>query len=99
MSNYSEEKQIAIQNLERYIKEDPIYNGRRENLSDFEEFCIDHCLDIQIALELIKEQQKEIERLKEIDIRKGKHTKENNTMEYRKMNSANKTGVTRCLYR
>lgn len=58
-----EEKQIAIQNLEKYIKEDTIYNGSRENLSDFDEFCINHCLDIQIVLELVKEQQKEIETL------------------------------------
>lgn len=61
----SEEKQIAIHNLEKYIKEDTIYNGSREKLSDFDEFCINHCLDIQIVLELVKEQQDEIEMLKE----------------------------------
>lgn len=61
----SEEKQIAIQNLEKYIQEDVIYNGSRENLSDFDEFCINHCTDIQIVLELVKEQQEEIELLKE----------------------------------
>ena len=56
----NEEKQIAIQNLEKYIKVDSIYNGSRENLSDFDEFCINHCLDIQIVLELVKEQQNKI---------------------------------------
>ena len=56
----SEEKQIAIQNLEKYIQEDVIYNGSRENLSDFDEFCINHCLDIQIVLELVKKQDKMI---------------------------------------
>jgi hypothetical protein len=66
----SEEKQIAIQNLEKYIKVDPIYNGSRENLSDFDEFCINHCLDIQIVLELVKEQQMELDYYKEKEIQK-----------------------------
>lgn len=59
--NIEEEQEKAINNLKQYIKEDEIYNSARENLSDFDKFCINHCTDIEIALDLIKIQQKKIE--------------------------------------
>lgn len=65
--NYSEEEIKAIENLEQYIKEDEIYNGNRENLSDFDKFCIGHCADIKIVLGLLEKQQEEIENLKNIN--------------------------------
>ncbi len=61
------EEMKAIENLIEYVKEDDIYNGTRENLSDFDEFCINHCTDIEIVLEKIQNQQSELEFQKEIN--------------------------------
>ena len=48
-----------IKNLERYIREDSIYqeflNGKSKNdFSDFDKFCIEHCEDIDYLLKLVK---------------------------------------------
>ncbi len=65
----TEEKKQAIENLKQYIKKDEIYNGTRKNLSDFDEFCINHCMDINIVLHLIQKQQEEIKKKdKQIDL-------------------------------
>lgn len=61
----TEEEKEAIENLKNYIKVDEIYNGNRKNLSDFDKFCIEHCLDIEIILNLIQKQQEEIKLLKD----------------------------------
>lgn len=58
----TKEEMKAIDNLIEYVKKDEIYNGTRENLSDFDKFCIDHCTDIVNVLELIKKQQSELEK-------------------------------------
>lgn len=58
----TEEKKKAIENLEKYIEDDDIYNGTRDNLSDFDKFCINHCTDIVIVLDKIKKQQSELEK-------------------------------------
>lgn len=62
----TEGEKKAIDNLIEYVKEDEIYNGTRENLSDFDKFCIEHCIDIVIVLKLIKKQQSELEKKNKI---------------------------------
>lgn len=43
----------AISNLKRYIEEDLIYKENKPK-SDFDEFCINHCRDIETVLYYIK---------------------------------------------
>lgn len=45
-------KEEAISNLKRYIEEDLIYKENKPK-SDFDEFCINHCRDIEIVLNYI----------------------------------------------
>ena len=50
-------KEIAkksVENLKRYIKEDLIYQENKPE-SDFDQFCIDHCKDINNVLNYISE--------------------------------------------
>ena len=53
--------------LEQYIKEDTIYNKWLDNntscVSDFDKFCIQHCLDIK---EMLEQNQKYKEAINEI---------------------------------
>lgn len=50
------EKKVAnsIDNLRQYIKEDAIYtsykNEELDEISDFEQYCINHCLDIETII-------------------------------------------------
>ena len=48
-------------NLKKYISDDPIYQDYIKNndieLSDFDRFCIDHCVDINLALKELCEQK------------------------------------------
>lgn len=71
-------------NLKKYLKDDVIYQDYIKNknidISDFDRFCIDHCVDIQFALkecetlEMIKRELKKenisIDKIKKI-ISKG----------------------------
>ncbi len=47
----------AIKHLEEYISLDVVYQSykdKRENVTDFEKYCIKHCEDIDIVLNAIK---------------------------------------------
>ena len=60
----SEEEIKAIEQLKKYTEEDVIYKENKPQ-SDFDEFCINHCKDIETILNLIEKQQKEIESMAE----------------------------------
>lgn len=47
-------KEEAINNLKQYIEEDLIYKENKPQ-SDFDEFCINHCKDIETVLNYVKE--------------------------------------------
>lgn len=52
-------KEEAISNLKRYIEEDVIYKENKSE-SDFDEFCIGHCKDIETVLNYIEELEEKI---------------------------------------
>lgn len=58
-------------NLQEYIDTDIVYqnylsgNLDYDEANDFEKFCINHCLDIDTALEMIKYKDKQINKLLE----------------------------------
>lgn len=47
-------KEEAINNLKQYIEQDLIYKENKPQ-SDFDEFCINHCKDIETILNYIEE--------------------------------------------
>lgn len=51
-------KEESINNLKTYIEEDVIYQENNPK-SDFDEFCIGHCRDIETVLNYIKELERE----------------------------------------
>lgn len=67
MSLYKE----AINNLKNYIEQDLIYKEDKPQ-SDFDEFCINHCEDIETVLNYIKELEYNNEILKKIPNAKDK---------------------------
>jgi len=62
----TKEQEKAINNLKQYIKDDKTCNSERKDLKDFDKFYINHCIDIETVLELIKSQQKQIDKQSEI---------------------------------
>lgn len=58
----------AKERLEEYIKEDKIYNDWLDQntsyVSDFDKFCIQHCLDIKEILEENQELKRQLEYLR-----------------------------------
>jgi len=46
---------INVKNLKQYVKDDAIYQDYKKdkgkNFSDFDNFCINHCKDIEAVLE------------------------------------------------
>lgn len=56
------------ENLKTYVREDVVYQDFKENqtkkFNDFEEFCIQHCQDIESILEENKMLKQEIAKLK-----------------------------------
>lgn len=44
----------SVENLKRYIKEDLIYQENKPE-SDFDQFCINHCKDIDNVLDYVSE--------------------------------------------
>lgn len=55
-------KEEAISNLKRYIEEDVIYKENKPE-SDFDEFCIGHCKDIETVLAELETYKKIAEKL------------------------------------
>ena len=49
-------------NLKEYLRQDEIYKkwkqGKLDNRSDFDNFCIDHCKDIQVVLNMLEDARK-----------------------------------------
>lgn len=44
-----------IKNLKQYIEEDPYYNGTHEVVTDFDKYCYNHCEDIDMVLNELKQ--------------------------------------------
>ncbi len=57
----------AIENLRKYIDEDVIYKNKKAE-SDFDEYCINHCRDIETILNLIQLKQRQIDLDNEAEI-------------------------------
>lgn len=53
MEKYFAEK--SMKNLREYIEEDMIFNNPPEEMSDFDQFCYNHCKDIENVLKYLKE--------------------------------------------
>lgn len=49
-------------NLKEYLRQDEIYKkwkqGKLDNRSDFDNFCINHCKDIQVVLNMLEDARK-----------------------------------------
>lgn len=49
-------------NLKEYLRQDEIYKrwkqGKLDDRSDFDNFCIDHCKDIQVVLNMLEDARK-----------------------------------------
>lgn len=49
-------------NLKEYLRQDEIYQKWKQdklyNRSDFDNFCIDHCKDIQVVLNMLEDARK-----------------------------------------
>lgn len=63
----------AKERLEEYIKEDKIYNDWLDQntsyVSDFDKFCIQHCLDIKEILEENQELKEEINKISKKELK------------------------------
>ena len=58
------ESQQAIRNLMKYVREDALFNNLEKIESDFDQYCYNHCEDIQTVLDLVGEQKEAIVDLK-----------------------------------
>lgn len=58
--------------LREYVKTDVVYQDFKQNetkkFNDFEEFCIEHCQDIEKLLEENKKLKQEIAKLKKVEV-------------------------------
>lgn len=53
-------------NLKEYLRQDEIYQkwkqGKLDGISDFDNFCIEHCKDIQVVLNMLEDARKYVKR-------------------------------------
>ena len=53
-------------NLKEYLRQDEIYQkwkqGKSDDRSDFDNFCIEHCKDIQVVLNMLEDARKYVKR-------------------------------------
>lgn len=53
-------------NLKEYLRQDEIYQkwkqGTLDDISDFDNFCIEHCKDIQVVLNMLEDARKYVKR-------------------------------------
>lgn len=53
-------------NLKEYLRQDEIYQkwkqGKLDDISDFDNFCIEHCKDIQVVLNMLEDARKYVKR-------------------------------------
>lgn len=70
----------AKERLKKYVEEDVVYIKHKQNpdekLDDFEEYCLQHCLDIKEVLEELEEKDKVIDKKNKCLLEIAKETME-----------------------